>query len=137
VAIKIISRGRYELYEDEHGHRFVVLGGRHWYAWIQGQKSPLLVRTGSNHRTQRVLQRGKYFYVDFKGDPEFRDLPHLFLERGDKYQELVLPNGLPTGSDPQKRLVVSRHTLPKSELENYLGARAVTPRRDRSRAARP
>jgi hypothetical protein len=122
MALEIISRGRYELFEDEHGHRFVVLGGRRGYAWIQGQKSPLLVRTGSNHRKQRVLQHGKYFYVEFKDDPKFRDVPHLFLESGEEYQELVLPNGLPTGSDPQKRLVVSRHTVPKSELEAYLGA---------------
>ena len=82
MALSIISRGRYELFEDEHGHRFVALGGRRAYAWIEGQKSPLLVRTGSNHRKQRVLQR--------------RDMPHLFLESGEEYQELVLPNGLPT-----------------------------------------
>ena len=122
MAIKVRSRGRYELVEDEHGHRFVVLGGTRWYAWIEGQKSPLLVRTGSTHRKQRILQRGRYFYVEFKDDPKFRDVPHLFLERGGEYQELVLPNGLPTGPDPQKRLVVSRHTVPKRELEDYLGA---------------
>lgn len=115
--------GRYELVEDEHGHRFLVLGKR-WYAWIEGQKSPILVRTGSEHRRERVLQRGRYLHVDFENDPKFRDLPHVFLEKGDKYRELLLPNGFPTRADPQKRLVVSRKTLPKTELEDYLG-RAV------------
>ena len=121
MAIRVKNRGRYELVEDQHGHRFLALGSRRWYAWIEGQKSPILVRTGPNHRKERILQRGRYFYVEFKEDPKFRDVPHLFLERDDGYQELLLPNGFPTGTDPQKRLVVSRHTLPKDELEDYLG----------------
>ena len=125
MAIRLKNRGRYELVEDEHGHRFLTLDSRRWYAWIDGQKSPLLVRTGSNHRKERVVQRGKYFYVDFKDDPKFRDVPHLFLEREDEYQEILLPNGFPTRSDPQKRLVLSRHTLAKSELEDYLAQAAA------------
>jgi hypothetical protein len=118
MAIEVKDRGGYELVEDEHGHRFLVLGKR-WYAWIEGKKSPILVRTDSDHRKERVLQRGKFLYVDFKDEPKFRDVPHLFLEKGDEYQELLLPNGFPTRSDPQKRLVVSRKALPKKELEHY------------------
>jgi hypothetical protein len=119
MAIKVKDRGRYELVEDEHGHRFLIVGKR-WYVWIEGKKSPILVRTGSDHRRKRVLQRGEFLYVDFKRDPKFRDMPHLFLEKGRHYWELLLPNGLPSSTDPQKRLVVSRKALPKKELEDYL-----------------
>jgi hypothetical protein len=128
VAIKVRDSGRYELVEDEHGHRFLVLGKR-WYVWIKGRKSPILVRTDSGHRRQRVLQRGRYLHVDFEDDPKFRDMPHVFLEKGDQYEELVLPNGFPTLADPQKRLVVSRKTLPKSELDDYLGRASARTRR--------
>lgn len=120
MAVKIKDRGRYELVEDEHGHRFLVLG-RRWYAWVEGQKSPILVRTDSDHRKERVLRRGNFLHVDFKNEPKFRDVPHLFLENGDEYEELLLPNGLPTGTDPQKRLVVPHKALSKKELEDRLG----------------
>jgi hypothetical protein len=83
------------------------------------------------------VQQGKYFLVDFKDDPNFRDMPHLFLEKGERYQEFLLPSGLPTKLDPQKRLVVTRKTIAREELEDYLqksGARRV-PARSRTRHA--
>lgn len=122
MSIKIKDSGQYELVQDSHRHRFLVLNGKKWYVWIQGQKSPIVVRTDSSHEIKRVVQRGKCYYVDFKDDPKFRDMPHLFLQKGDEYQEFLLPNGFPTQSDPQKRFVVTRKTIPADELEAYLGA---------------
>jgi hypothetical protein len=43
-----------------------------------------------------------------------------FLQEGEAYREFILPNGLPTNRDPQKRLVVTRKTLPAKDLESYL-----------------
>ena len=79
MPVRILERGRYELLEDAHGHRFLALDGKRWYAWISAQRSPILVRTDSNHAIERTLQRGKYFLVDFRQDPKFKDMPHLFL----------------------------------------------------------
>jgi hypothetical protein len=120
MPVRIQESGKYELLEDAHGHRFLVLEGKRWYAWIDAQRSPILVRTNSAHEVERSLQRGKFFLVDFKRDPKFRDMPHLFLQKGDRYQEFLLPNGLPTENDPQVRFVVTRHSLSKQDLESYL-----------------
>jgi hypothetical protein len=120
MAVNVKASGRYDLFEDEHHHRFLVLDGKRWYVWIEGQKSPILVRTDSHHHKKRDLQHGKFVLADFKDDPEFRDLPHLFLQKGERYREFLLPNGLPTPRDPQKRFVVTRHMLPKKKLDQYL-----------------
>jgi hypothetical protein len=120
MPVKVKDSGKYDLFEDEHGHRFLVLDGKRWYAWIDAQRSPILVRTNSDHRKKRELQSGRFYFVDFDRDPKFRDMPHLFLQKGEQYQEFLLPNGLPTENDPQVRFVVTRHTLPKRDLESYL-----------------
>jgi hypothetical protein len=120
MPARLKDSGRYSLFEDQHGHRFLVLNGERWYVWIEAQKSPILVRTDSDHKKKRDIQHGKFFLVDFKDDPKFKDMPHLFLQKGNAYQEFLVPNGLPTDRDPQKRFVVTRHTLPKKELEAYL-----------------
>lgn len=121
MGIKLKASGKYELREDEHRHRFIVLEGKGWYVWVDGQKSPILVRSSPGHPTARPVQRGKFYLVDFEDDPEFRDVPHLFLQRGQRYREFLLPNGLPTKRDPQKRLVVTRKTVPARKLEQHLG----------------
>jgi hypothetical protein len=120
MAAKLEDSGNYELFEDEHGHRFLELNGERWYVWVEGQRSPLLVRTDSNHTKAHHILKGKFYLIDFNGDPKFRDVPHLFLQKGDVYQEFIVPNGLPTDDDPQKRLVVTRKTLPAEELEPYV-----------------
>jgi hypothetical protein len=120
MPVRVLERGKYELFEDAHGHRFLVLDGDHWYAWITAQRSPILVRTDSDHEIERTVQRGKFFLVDFRQDPKFKDMPHLFLQKGDEYQEYLLPNGLPSQRDPQVRFVVTRDTLARKELEDYL-----------------
>jgi hypothetical protein len=120
MPVRVLERGKYELFEDAHGHRFLVLDGERWYAWITAQRSPLLVRTDSDHEIKRAVQRGKFFLVDFRQDPKFKDLAHLFLQKGDEYQEYLLPNGLPSERDPQVRFVVTRNTLARKELEDYL-----------------
>jgi hypothetical protein len=120
MPVRILERGRYELLEDAHGHRFLALDGKRWYAWISAQRSPILVRTDPNHAIERTLQRGKYFLVDFRQDPKFKDMPHLFLQKDDEYQEYLLPSGLPTERDPQVRFVVTRNALARKELEAYL-----------------
>jgi hypothetical protein len=131
MAVKVKALGRYELFEDEHRHRFLVLDGERWYVWIEGQKSPIIVRTRPGHSKKRVIQRGKFFYVDFEDDPKFSDMPHLFLQKGQRYLEFLLPNGLPDDRDPQKRFVVTRKTLAREALEDYLkqaGAMRALPR---------
>jgi hypothetical protein len=131
MGVRVKASGRYELFEDQHGHRFLVLDAKRWYVWIEGQKSPIIVRTRPGRSKKRVIQKGKFFYVDFEDDPKFSDMPHLFLQKGQRYLEFLLPNGLPDERDPQKRLVVTQKTITRRELENYLkeeGAMRAPPR---------
>src|SRR4051812_45915352 len=120
MGLKVKASGPYALVKDEHGHRFLVLDGRRWYAWIDGQRSPILVRSRPGHPNIRAVQRDRFYLVDFRNDPKFRGMPHLFLEKGGRYREFLLPNGLPSERDPQKRFVLTRRTLPKKRLEAYL-----------------
>jgi hypothetical protein len=134
MGVRIEDSGRYALLQDAHGHRFLVLNGERWFVWIEGQKSPLLVRTGPGHAKLRTVRRGRFYLADFEDDPNFRDLPHLFLQSGERYHEFVLPNGLPDDRDPQKRFVVTRHFVGKRELERYLIANARPQPRPRTAA---
>jgi hypothetical protein len=58
--------------------------------------------------------------VDFENDESFTDVPHLFLERDGEFQEIILPNGLPTDDDSQKRVVAADKTIGRGELERQL-----------------
>src|SRR6185503_13708941 len=44
----------------------------------------------------------------------------LFLERDGRFQEIILPNGLPTHDDSQKRVVPTQKTVNRDELERHL-----------------
>jgi hypothetical protein len=135
MGLRIEDSGRYALMQDAHGHRFLVLNDERWFVWIEGQKSPLIVRTGPGHEKLRSVRRGKFYLVDFEDDPNFRDMPHLFLQSGERYREFLLPNGLPDDRDPQKRFVVTRHFIAKRELERYLVAGSAGSSRRAARGA--
>lgn len=106
MSVRVLDKGR-ELFKTIHHHRILVLGGRKWYALVRGQQGHLIVRADSHRVKAETLQRGRYYYVDFRNDPMFEDQPHLFLQKGDRFRELILPNGFPTRADPQKLIVLS------------------------------
>jgi hypothetical protein len=123
MPVKIMDKGRYELFRTNHGNEILALEGergKKWFAVVRGQKGDILVRSDSDHVKERTLGQGRFYVVDFVQDPKFKDMPHLFLQRGDKYEEWMLPSGLPTSADPQKRVVFTNETLAREELERYL-----------------
>ena len=120
MSVKIKSQGEYELFKTTKQHKILVLGGKQWFAAIEGQQGDILVHSDSDHEKGESLQKGHFYMAEFKDDPKFNDVPHLFLEQGRSYQELVLPNGLPTSRDHQKRVVWTDETIGKQELEHYL-----------------
>jgi hypothetical protein len=120
VSVRVLDKGRYELFKTNHRHRILVLGGRKWYALVRGQQGQLIVRTSSDHVKSETLQRGRYYYVDFRRDPTFEDQPHLFLQKDERFREIILPDGFPTRTDPQKRVVLTRKSIAAEELERYL-----------------
>lgn len=128
MTAEIRRRGEYELLETTKHHTILVLGGeepsgeKQWFAWIRGQQSPILVKSDADHQKDHTIARGRFYLVDFHDDPEYRDQPYLFLERDDHFQVIILPNGLPTESDEQKRLVEADEAVSVDKLDRHLRA---------------
>ncbi len=120
MAVKIEDRGRYELFKTTRGHRILVLNDERWFAWVEGQRGEILVRSDPDHEKDHTIQEGEFYLVDFEDDPNYQDNPHLFLQKGDRFEEMIVPNGLPTDEDHQKRIVGAGKTVPQDELTSYL-----------------
>ncbi len=123
MSVDFKDKGNYELFETTHGHRILVLNGERWYAWVEGQKGEILVLSDSDHEKDHTIQEGRFYLAEFQDDPEFRNnQPHLFLQKGDEFQEVIVPNGLPTGSDNQKKIVATGESVAKDKLEEHLSS---------------
>jgi Protein of unknown function (DUF2795) len=120
MPVKVQAQGHYELFETTHQHRILVLDHKQWFAWVQGQQGELLVYSDADHQKDHTIHTGQFYLVDFEHDPMYKDRPHLFLQAGDCYAEVMLPNGLPTEEDHQKQLVTTDNTLARDELAEYL-----------------
>lgn len=121
MTASVQRHGRYRLFETPRQNRILVLNDDLWYAWVEGQQGELLVRSDSDHESRGAIREGESYLVDFADDPGFTDVPHLFLERDGGFQEVILPNGLPTDDDNQKRVVGSDKSIPREDLEQALG----------------
>ncbi len=120
MSVNVKDNGNYELFETTHGNRILVLNGERWFAWVEGQRGEILVLTDSDHEKDHTIQEGQFYLADFEDDPKFQDNPHLFLERDGNFQELIVPNGLPTEHDNQKKVVSTDETAGKDELKEHL-----------------
>lgn len=119
------GQGRYTLFETPRKNRILVLGDNQWFAWVSGQQGEILVRSDADHERARTVQEGEFYLVNFEDDPDFTDVPHLFLERDGTFQEVILPNGLPTDADPQKRVVGTETTVDALKLRSHIGATSL------------
>ena len=120
MSATVQRHGQYRLFETHQGNRILALGDGLWFAWVNGEQGEIIVRSDSDHERVRTLQEGEYYLVDFREDASFTDAPHLFLERDGEFQEMILPNGLPTDDDVQKRVVTTERTISRGELERHL-----------------
>ena len=101
---KLKKEGDYELLQTTKGHQILTLDKKEWYAVVETSQGHLLVLSDADHEKQKTVDQGQYYLADFEDDPEFRDMPHLFLkDTKTKYKEFVLPKGLPTESNDRKK----------------------------------
>lgn len=117
---KLQKHGHYELFKTTHGHQILNLDDKEWFAVVEGQRGDLMVHSDSDHEKEKTLGKGTFYLADFKDDPEFQDMPHLFMEKGDKFIEFILPNGLPTKSDHQKKLIRPDEQVPKDKVKEHV-----------------
>lgn len=112
--------GHYELIETTKGHQILNLNDNDFYAIVEGQKGDLIVRSDSDHEKKKLIRQGKFYFADFDDDPEFNDIPHLFLQdSGGRYREWILPKGVPSKGDHQKKLVRSGTLIDKDKVEYH------------------
>lgn len=117
---KLKGEGKYELFRTTKGHDILNLDNNNFYALVEGQQGDIIVASDADHKKDRSLSKGKYYYVDFQDDPEFRDMEHLFMEDGQKFRELVLPQGLPNSNDHQKKLIRGRNGLSRGKVMEHV-----------------
>jgi hypothetical protein len=121
MTATIQRQGRYTLFETPDQNRILSLGNDLWFAWVGGQQGDLLVRSDGDHERTRTIQEGEFYLVQFENDPNFTDVPHLFLGRNGGFTEVILPNGLPTDDDTKKRVVGTEKTVEAEMLRQHLG----------------
>jgi hypothetical protein len=98
-----------------------VLNDERWLAWVEGQQGEILVHSDSDHQKDHTIQEGQFYVAEFEDDPKFQNnQPHLFLQEGDRFRELIVPNGLPTEHDHQKKVIATDDTVSKDELTQHL-----------------
>lgn len=114
------KRGKYELFETTNGHQILNLNNKEFYAVVEGQRGDILVRSDADHKKQKTVKKGEFYLADFDDDPEFNDIPHLFLQEGENhYREWILPRGTPTDDDHQKKLVRSDNKVEKDKVKYH------------------
>ena len=126
MTATVQRRGRYSLFETPRQNRILVLGQDQWFAWVGGQQGDILVRSDRDHEHDRTLQEGEFYLVEFENDPDFTDVPHLFLEKNGDFVEVILPNGLPTDADSQKRVVGTEKTISREKLTRHVATSGST-----------
>lgn len=132
MSIHVRDSGSYELIETMSGTTVLGFNGTDWFAWIEREEGGVLVFSDDSQNRQRMIDQGDFILVDFENESEYRDMPHLFLGHPGMYEEFILPNGLPDQSDPEKKIIATKITIGKEELERYLGASEAGRRVDTS-----
>lgn len=117
---KLKKEGQYELFKTTHGHQVLTLDQKEWYAVVETNQGHILVKSDSDHQKDKTISKGKFYLADFQDDPEFRDMPHLFMADGGKFKEFVLPQGLPTKSKDRKKVILTEDKLDKDKVEYHV-----------------
>ncbi|MGK7397832.1 MAG: Rho termination factor N-terminal domain-containing protein [Candidatus Cyclobacteriaceae bacterium M3_2C_046] len=117
---KLEKSGNYELFQTTKGSQILNLNDKYFYAVVEGQRGDILVGSDEDHQKQKTLKKGTFYMANFDDDPEFTDLPHLFLQEGSKFREWILPNDYPTKDDYQKKLVKTNDLVSRSKVEKHV-----------------
>lgn len=126
MTYRITREGIYELYRLEHDQRVLALDNDHfslergYFTISEGSQGELVKRRPGEMSDERLVRRGSYRIVEFEEESEFQDIPYLFLEHGDKYDEIFLSEGLPGRMGERRRYIYSDHSISGGALDAYL-----------------
>jgi hypothetical protein len=122
---KVRKDGNYELFITTNKHSILAFDNKDWYAIVKGQQGDMLVGSDSNHEKSKTEAHGKYVLVEFEDDPEFKDMPHLFLQQGDKYEEWILPRVLPTQKGDKVKVVKTKEKIDALKIEEHIKNKSI------------
>ena len=117
---KLEKKGHYDLFETTKGSQILNLNDKTFFAVVEGQQGDILVGTDQDHQKKKTIIKGQFYLANFDNDPEFNDLPHLFLEEKNQYREWILPNNYPTKSDYQKKLIRTNNLVSRSKVLEHV-----------------
>lgn len=114
------KEGEYELFVTTKGHDILKMDDKNYYALIEGDQGDMMIKSDSDHKKDKTKAKGKYYFADFEDDPEFQDMEHLFLQDGEKFREMILPEGFPGEKDYQKKLVREDKKLSRDKVMEHV-----------------
>ena len=126
MAYDIERQGDYQILRTTEDRRVLVLDGqsyvmhRAYFTIAEGSQGELEAVNEADVDSLEVLRQGTYKVVVFCEDPQFQDIPYLFLEREGKYDELFIPRGLPGEPGAKVHYIYTDHTIDTDRLEAYL-----------------
>ncbi len=126
MTYRITREGIYELYRMADKGRVLVLDDEHfslergYFTISEGSQGELVGRRTSDLSQANLVRRGSYRIVEFEEESEFQDIPYLFLEHRNRYDEIYLSEGLPKQVGERRRYIYTDHTIAAGELDAYL-----------------
>ena len=129
--------GKYELFETTNGNPILNLDHNLFFAVVKAQRGEILVKTDADHQKRKSLHDGKYYLINFSDDPDFNDVPHLFMENNDHYKEWILPQGLPLNSKDQKKLIKTEEKIDEEKVKLHAQNKRKHKKQPDKKQARP
>lgn len=116
------DRGQYELVES-HGRLLLVLDGTQWFSWLPATEAEGPgAEIDEPEDAVRTVRQGEFYLVDIVDDPTLSDGLRLFLEGDGAFDEVLLPEGIPTEHEG-KTIIATGHVVTREALEAYLAPR--------------
>lgn len=113
------TKGKYELFRTTDGRETINFDNRAYYSFIEEQGKEMIVSVDPDPDKDSSIATGRYFFAVENQDGE---KGFLFLEDGDDFRKLSLPEGLPTKRDePKKPVVRSQDRLNESQVMQQVG----------------
>lgn len=116
---KLNKKGTYEIFKTTGDNEILRLGKDEVYAIVETNRGHILIKTDEDHEKQETLQKRHFYLIDFKEDPSFQDMPHLFIGKDEAYQELILPSGLPDNDQDRKKIIFTRQKVDEEKVRRH------------------
>ncbi|HEY8399955.1 MAG TPA: hypothetical protein VIK89_01765 [Cytophagaceae bacterium] len=117
----LCEKGNYQLFENDYGRRLLILDGRRWFAWVVENGNEKLYFTDNHHLDDYLMIReGVYFKTNVLDDPEYPNIPRLYLQHKDHYHEIILLEGLPNLLNIETNILATENIYDRHLVESCI-----------------